>query len=212
MVSVETDKAVVEIPAPWSGRIASLLARLHERLPVGAPLGTFGEPSGADTGTVVGSLSATATRLREIRYWNDYIPGPDMGTDEVCMAWIADEIGRAAGLPKALGGIPLDEIGATGNGLAVSIEAASRFAGFSLGGARVAVQGFGAVGQHAARFLAAKGARLVAAADSSGTVIDTDGLDVAALAAHKKRGLGLRQFPSGSKADGDAVIDVPCDI
>jgi glutamate dehydrogenase/leucine dehydrogenase len=47
----------------------------------------------------------------------DYIFGPDMGTDETCMAWIKDEIGRSVGLPAALGGIPLDEVGATGWGL-----------------------------------------------------------------------------------------------
>src|SRR6516225_4903086 len=38
----------------------------------------------------------------------DYVPGPDMGTDELCMGWIKDEIGRAVGLPGAIGGIPLD--------------------------------------------------------------------------------------------------------
>ena len=47
----------------------------------------------------------------------DYIFGPDMGTDEVCMAWVKEEIGRAVGLPRELGGIPLDELGATGFGL-----------------------------------------------------------------------------------------------
>jgi len=43
-----------------------------------------------------------------------YIFGPDMGTNEQCMAWIRDEIGRAVGLPREVGGIPLDELGATG--------------------------------------------------------------------------------------------------
>ena len=60
---------------------------------------------------------------------SDYIPGPDMGTDETAMAWIRDEIGRSVGLPRLLGGIPLDEIGATGHGLAVAIEAAQDFSG-----------------------------------------------------------------------------------
>ena len=147
-----------------------------------------------------------------IRGLTDYIPGPDMGTDEGCMAWIHEEIGRSAGLPKALGGIPLDEIGATGFGLAVSIEAALPFAGFSLEGARVAVQGYGAVGQHAARFLAKKGARLVAATDSSGTVVDPNGLDLVALSEHKAVRLPLSAFPGGEKRDRDAIIDVPCDI
>jgi len=36
---------------------------------------------------------------RAIRDLVEYIPGPDMGTDERCMAWIKDEIGRAVGLP-----------------------------------------------------------------------------------------------------------------
>jgi len=52
-----------------------------------------------------------------LRNEHDYIFGPDMGTDEICMAWVKDEIGRAVGLPAALGGIPLDEVGATGWGL-----------------------------------------------------------------------------------------------
>ena len=59
-----------------------------------------------------------------IRNLNEYIPGPDMGTNETAMAWVKDEIGRAVGLPRELGGIPLDEIGATGFGLAVAAEAA----------------------------------------------------------------------------------------
>ena len=46
-----------------------------------------------------------------------YIPGPDMGTNEQSMAWVRDEIGRAVGLPREIGGIPLDEIGATALGL-----------------------------------------------------------------------------------------------
>ena len=84
----------------------------------------------------------------------EYVPGPDMGTDETCMAWVYDEIGRAVGLPAVLGGVPLDEIGATGFGLAASIDVAASRIGMDLHGARVAVQGFGAVGSHVARFLA----------------------------------------------------------
>jgi glutamate dehydrogenase (NAD(P)+) len=70
----------------------------------------------------------------------DYIPGPDMGTDETCMAWIKDEIGRAVGLRPELGGIPLDKIGATGFGLAACAEAAQDAAGIRLRGARVVVR------------------------------------------------------------------------
>ena len=149
---------------------------------------------------------------RAIAPLGDYIPGPDMGTDEACMAWVKDEIGRSVGLPRELGGIPLDEIGATGFGLAIAAEEAERLAAVRLEGARVAVQGFGAVGMHAARHLAARGAVLVAAADRSATVHDPHGLDVEALLAHKRPGGRLAQFRGGEKLPSDAVIDVPCDI
>jgi glutamate dehydrogenase (NAD(P)+) len=142
----------------------------------------------------------------------DYIFGPDMGTDEECMAWVKDEIGRAVGLPKEIGGIPLDEIGATGWGLSHVTEVALRHRDFKLEGARVAIQGFGAVGRHAARFLAAKGGVLVAAADSTGTIADPKGIDVAALAALKQAGKSVLDYPHGEKRGRDAVIDVECDI
>ena len=59
----------------------------------------------------------------------DYIPGPDMGTDEMAMGWIKDETGRAVGLPRELGGIPLDVLGATGFGLVSAIDVAARHIG-----------------------------------------------------------------------------------
>jgi glutamate dehydrogenase/leucine dehydrogenase len=142
----------------------------------------------------------------------DYIPGPDMGTDETAMGWVHDEIGRAVGLPRELGGIPLDEIGATGFGLVAAIEVAARHIGLALAGARVAIQGFGSVGRHAARFLAEKGAVLVAASDSHGTLADAGGLDVAALSAIKRQGDALADHPRGDKCGREAIIDVPCDI
>ena len=106
----------------------------------------------------------------------DYIFGPDMGTDEGCMAWIKDEIGRAVGLPAALGGIPLDEIGATGWAFVMRRRWPRRYCGLDLQGARVAIQGFGAVGKHAARFLAERGAVLVAALGLAGNDSQPGGL------------------------------------
>jgi glutamate dehydrogenase (NAD(P)+) len=154
-------------------------------------------------------IRAFATAMADLV---DYVPGPDMGTDETAMGWIRDETGRAVGLPRALGGIPLDEIGATGFGLAVAIEVAAQHIGLALKGARVAIEGFGSVGQHAARFLTEKGAVLVAASDSRGTLADADGLDVAALIALKRQGGALCDHPRGQKQGREAIIDVPSDI
>lgn len=142
----------------------------------------------------------------------EYVPGPDMGTDELAMGWVHDEIRRAVGLPRELGGIPLDEIGATGFGLAAAVEVASNAISLDLKGARVAVQGFGAVGKHAARFLSQKGCVLVACSDTSGTLSSTGGLDVSALICLKNAGKPVTDFPRGDKAGMDAIIDIPCDI
>lgn len=149
---------------------------------------------------------------RAIRDLVEYIPGPDMGTDERCMAWIHDEIGRAVGLPTEIGGIPLDEIGATGWGLKAGVEAAIKYCAFDLKGARVAIQGFGSVGKHAARFLGDKGTILVAASDSRGTIFNPQGIDVARLIALKDSGRGVTDYPDGQRLDGDAVIDIECEI
>ena len=57
LVSVETDKAVVEVPSPSSGRIARLFAAKGDLVKVGAPLVEFAEGAGEDTGTVVGEIA-----------------------------------------------------------------------------------------------------------------------------------------------------------
>ena len=154
-------------------------------------------------------VRAFARAIGDLR---DYIPGPDMGTDERCMAWTRDEIGRAVGLPPEVGGIPLDEIGATGFGLTAAIEVARQRIELAIEGARVAVQGFGSVGRHAARFLVERGAVLVAAADSGATVHDEGGLDVDALVRLKAAGGHLSDHPQGRTLPREAIVEVPCDI
>jgi glutamate dehydrogenase (NAD(P)+) len=125
---------------------------------------------------------------------------------------VLDEIGRAVGLPRELGGIPLDELGATGFGLRHAAEVAARHLDLALDGARVVVQGFGAVGLHAARFLAEQGCRLVGAADSRGAVTNPRGLDVAALVEHKRSGKPVTEFPDGEPLSGEDLIAVECEI
>lgn len=58
LVSVETEKAVVEVPSPRSGYIKHLLAAVNQRVNVGAPIVEFDDGAHVDTGTVVGDLSA----------------------------------------------------------------------------------------------------------------------------------------------------------
>ncbi len=168
----------------------------------------FGDPKMPSKGKEQ-LLRALASSLRNVE---DYIFAPDMGTDEVCMAWVKDEIGRVVGLPREVGGIPLDEIGATGWGLTHSADVAMSFCDLKLQDARVVVQGFGAVGKHAARFLIEKGAVLVAVSDSRGTMYRPEGLDVKALMELKQAGNSVADYPGGTRLARDAVIDIECDI
>ncbi|HEY7223638.1 MAG TPA: Glu/Leu/Phe/Val dehydrogenase dimerization domain-containing protein [Micromonosporaceae bacterium] len=146
-----------------------------------------------------------------IRNIDEYIPGPDMGTDETAMAWIRDEIGRAVGLPAVLGGIPLDEVGATGFGIGVCAEAVATTGRLRLADARVAIQGFGAVGRHAAVALRQRGAHVVAVADRSATIYDPVGLDVDSLVAFK-RAHPLDQYPGAETLASGDVLTLDCDV
>jgi len=56
MVSVETDKAIVEVPAPYTGKVEKLFGAAGDKIHVGAPLIGF-EGAAADTGTIVGELA-----------------------------------------------------------------------------------------------------------------------------------------------------------
>lgn len=158
-------------------------------------------------------IRGLACALRDVR---DHIFGPDMGTDETCMGWMRDELkdhgGRAVGLPRAIGGIPLDEIGATGWGIASIAEVALPHCGLAMDGARVVVQGYGAVGRHAAQFLAARGAVLVGAADSRGTLHEPAGIDLAVLGRIKDEGGSVLDYPGGARLDPGAVLDIECEI
>jgi glutamate dehydrogenase (NAD(P)+) len=99
-----------------------------------------------------------------------------------------------------------------GFGLVSAIDAARHHIELQLSGARVVIQGFGSVGKHAARFLAEKGAVLVGASDTRGTIVDENGLDLPALIALKDEGRALHDYPCGRKLAPDAVIDIPCEI
>ncbi len=149
---------------------------------------------------------------RGIEGLHSYIPGPDMGTDETCMAWVRDEIRRSVGLSTVLGGIPLDQVGATGYGLAVCGEIAQEFCDVKLKGARVSIQGFGNVGQHTARYLAERGAILTVATDLDGTIHNEDGIDVENLIHLMRNGEGVTAYTPAKQLQRDDFLDVDCDV
>ncbi len=149
---------------------------------------------------------------RAIAELEDYVPAPDMGTDETAMGWIRDENGRSVGLSRVLGGIPLDQVGATGYGLAIAAEVVEEAAGVQLEGATFSIQGFGNVGRPTARFLAERGAVMVAVTDLDGTVFDPDGIDIEELASILDETGGITAYPRGRRPRGDAFLDLDVDF
>lgn len=120
------------------------------------------------------------------------IPAPDVGTDEQTMAWMMDTysvqkghtvLGVTTGKPVSIGG-SLGRVTATSRGVVHVALAALRSRGIRVEGATAAVQGFGKVGRHAARFLQDAGMHVVAVSDQYGAIRADSGLDIAALAAH----------------------------
>jgi len=154
-------------------------------------------------------IRALANSLRDIK---EYVLAPDMGTNEECMAWIHDEVPRVVGKPTELGGIPLDEIGATGWGLFHAIRVTAKHCGLNLSGATFVVQGYGAVGRHVAQFLAEKGAVLVGVSDSGGAIANPEGIDIRALGTLKDSGQGVSHYAQAESIDPDELLAIPCDI
>jgi glutamate dehydrogenase (NAD(P)+) len=174
----------------------------------GGKAGIVGDPAMPRT-VKLGLIRAFGDAIRGL---TDYIPGPDMGTDEECMAVLHDEMHRVVGLPRTLGGIPLDTLGATAFGLAIAAEVADEDGVIELESAGVVIQGFGAVGTHAARFLSQRGAIVVAVSDSRGGIAKPDGLDVEKLLLWKSEGNAVSAFPDGTPIDHEAMVGCEADI
>jgi len=177
----------------------------------GAKGGIRGAPGMANKDEIIRAYA------RFLRPHTDYIPGPDMGTNEHCMAIILDEIGRAIGLPRELGGFAVDEVGVTGYGVAEAAEVAAEYINLNLKGATAAIEGFGAVGQAAFRFLADRGVKVVAVSDINGGIHNPDGLDYDALAVVEPESCRMsrlwnREYKGGQRMSGAELFKMDVDI
>ena len=178
----------------------------------GAKAGILGDPRGPGKESI---LRAFARALAN-EVPSEYVFGLDMGLAEEDAAIFVDELndrGVSTGLPRALGGLPYDQLGVTGFGVAEATDAAAQLIDLDLRGARVAIQGFGAVGRAAAERLHELGAVLVAVSTAAGWAYDADGLDPAELQAAAAE-LGddcVTVHPSFSPSAQD-LLSAPVDV
>ncbi len=148
------------------------------------------------------------------------IPAPDVYTTPQIMAWIMDTFsmqhgysipGVVTGKPIAIGG-SLGRDKATARGCMYTVDEAMRVLEMPIEGARVAIQGFGNAGLHAAELMAQRGYTVVAVSDTGGGVANPDGLDVAKLIKHKEKSGSVSGFAGGEGLNNKEVLEYDCDV
>jgi len=145
---------------------------------------------------------------------NCYVPGPDMNMSEAEMKIFADTIGTrqaATGKPASMGGLP-HELGSTGFGVALATEVALEYKKIPVSGATLAIEGFGNVGTFTMKFLAEKGAKVIAVSDSKGTAYLETGFDYEKLMATKKENGTVTAYPGARVLPAADLFGVKCDV
>jgi glutamate dehydrogenase (NAD(P)+) len=148
------------------------------------------------------------------------IPAPDMGTDADVMAWIMNQYSKYHGFnPGVVTGKPVEMYGipgreeATGRGVGiVTLKTLNRL-GRKPGQTLAAVQGFGNVGSHTAKFLSEADIKVVAVSDLSGAYYRAEGLDVlAAIRYVHQNDNSLEGFPHADKITNEDLLALDVEI
>ena len=153
------------------------------------------------------------------------IPAPDVYTNQETMAWIYDtfdlmhpgENNRAVvtGKPIELGGsLGRDEATARGCLFATRrlLELGVVSGLESVEGATVAIQGCGNAGGTAMRLYHEAGAKIVAISDSTGGVLDPDGLDPRETLDYKAQHGSVVGLPGTTTITNAEILSADCDI
>ncbi len=148
------------------------------------------------------------------------IPAPDLGTTAEIMAWIMTQYGKYHGFsPGVVTSKPVEHFGlpgreeATGRGVGTLTHKLVGRLGFKPSQSRVAIQGFGNVGSHAAKFLFEAGFPIVAISDVSGAYYNPKGLDIPKILRHVVDHDGsLEGIAGGDKIDNDTLMSLDIEI
>jgi glutamate dehydrogenase/leucine dehydrogenase len=148
------------------------------------------------------------------------VPAPDVYTDSQTMAWMMDEysemvgynaFGVVTGKPIPVGG-SLGRNEATSRGVMYTVIEAAEHLGIDLKGAKVAVQGYGNVGYHAARLLNELGCKIVAVSDSKGGIYNVKGLDPEKVMEYKDKTGSVLSYKGCENITNEGILELDCDI
>ncbi len=148
------------------------------------------------------------------------IPAPDMGTNAEVMAWIMNQYqkyhgfnpGVVTGKPVELHGIPGREE-ATGRGVGhLAFKLMSRL-GRKAQQTRVALQGFGNVGSHAAKFLSEAEFKVVAVSDVSGGYYRPQGLDIPKMLQYaREHQSSLQGYTEADRISNEQLLELDVEL
>jgi glutamate dehydrogenase (NAD(P)+) len=148
------------------------------------------------------------------------IPAPDMGTSAEAMGWIMNQYNKyhgfspacVTGKPVELHGLPGREE-ATGRGVGIFVLKLLGRIGRRPKETRVAIQGFGNVGTHTAKFLSEAECPVVAVSDVSGGYYRPEGLPVKDLLHYALEHKGsLAGFAGGDHITNEALLELDVDL
>ncbi len=149
------------------------------------------------------------------------IPAPDVNTDANIMAWYMDtysmNVGYSVlevvtGKPLGLGGSE-GRTEATGRGVAKVTELAIQKRKQKISEAKIAIEGFGNVGQYSALILSKeKGAKIVALSDSKGGIYNPNGFDVEDVINYKKSHGMLSGYPNSDSISNAELKMLDVDV
>jgi glutamate dehydrogenase (NAD(P)+) len=148
------------------------------------------------------------------------IPAPDVGTDAQVMSWFLDtysmmvghqELSVVTGKPVNLGG-SVGRLEATGRGVMNVLRAFLATQNKTLDGARIAIQGFGNVGFHAARLLEERGAIIIAVSQRKSGIYNEHGVDVDHLGVYYRQRGDMADYPDGEAITNDELLTCDCDV
>ncbi len=170
-------------------------------LPYGGAKGGIGvDPSKLSLRELERLTRAFVDQIHDIVGPDKDIPAPDMGTDHRVMAWFRNQWEKYHGFnPSVITGKPVEEYGArgreeaTGRGVGILTVKLTKRLGHHAEATNVAIQGFGNVGVHAAKFLSESQFPIVAVSDLSGTYYNPQGLNIPDLLHHTLNHHGLLQ-------------------
>jgi glutamate dehydrogenase (NAD(P)+) len=148
------------------------------------------------------------------------IPAPDMGTNAEVMAWIMNQHNKYHGFnPGVVTGKPVEFYGipgreeATGRGVGIlAIKTIGRL-GHKPQTTRVAIQGFGNVGSHTAKFLHEADCKVVAISDLSGGYYRAEGIDIpAAIRYSNEHGRSLEGYAQAEPITNEQLLELDVEL